>query len=81
MRKVLLVGVTPFKMTGMNSGDKAIAEAERVGFDLSLVDCNLELTHEQRLLQHDSALELVLEMRAAGAAFYAQAASSPPTTR
>ena len=39
----------------------AIAEAERAGFDLSLVDSSLALTHEQRAEQHDSALALVLE--------------------
>jgi len=65
----------------MNAAEKAIEEAERAGFDLSLVDSNLELSFEDRLLRHDSALELVLEMRAAGAAMYAQAAPSPATPR
>jgi len=32
--------------------EKAIAEAERAGFDLSLVDMNLELSCEERVLQH-----------------------------
>jgi hypothetical protein len=48
-----------------------IEEAERAGFDLSLVDSNLRLSVEERLLRHDAALELVLELRAAGAAIYA----------
>jgi len=34
-----------------------IAEAAQAGFDLSLVDASLALTHEQ----HDAALALVLE--------------------
>ena len=65
----------------MNADEKAIAEAERAGFDLSLVDSNLALTPEERLLRHDSALELVLEMRAAGAALYAKRASASTTPR
>ncbi len=39
----------------------AIEEAVRAGFDLSLVDESLRLTPEQRALQHDQALALVLE--------------------
>ena len=38
-----------------------IAEAAQAGFDLSLVDACLALTHEQRAEQHDAALALVLE--------------------
>ena len=56
----------------MSSDDKAIEEAERAGFDLSLLESNLELTHEERLLRHDGALELVQAMREAGRALYAQ---------
>ncbi len=81
MRKTLLGGLTLFKMTDMNSGEKAIAEAERAGFDPSLVDSNLRLTVEERLLRHDSALEFVLELRAAGAAIYAQAAPAAASPR
>jgi len=64
---------------GMSSSDAAIHEAERAGFDLSLIDCTLALTNEQRLLQHDSALEFVLALKAAGAAHDARTAPSPPT--
>ena len=39
----------------------AIEEAEKAGFDLSLVDASLTLTLEQRARQHDQALTLVLE--------------------
>jgi hypothetical protein len=44
----------------------ATEEAERAGIDMSLIDENLRLTPEQRALQHDSALELVIAMEAAG---------------
>jgi hypothetical protein len=50
----------------------AIAEAERAGFDLSLVDCNLAVTPERRCLHHASALEFALELRAAGERLYAR---------
>jgi len=41
--------------------NNAIGDAERAGFDLSLVDASLALSHEQRARQHDQALALVLE--------------------
>jgi hypothetical protein len=40
---------------------EAIEEAEKAGFDLSLVDESLALSHEERARQHDQALALVLE--------------------
>jgi hypothetical protein len=40
----------------------AIQTAEDAGFDLSLVDCSLRLSHEERARQHDGALALVLEL-------------------
>ena len=45
----------------MQSENRAIAEAELAGIDLSLVDASLALTHEERASQHDQALALVLE--------------------
>ena len=66
---------------GMNADERAIAEAEKAGFDLSLVDSNLRLSVEERLLRHDSALELVQALRAAGAAMYAQAAPAAASAR
>lgn len=39
----------------------AIENAEKAGFDLSLVDASLRLTPEERARQHDQALALVLE--------------------
>jgi hypothetical protein len=41
--------------------NSAIEEAERAGFDLSLVDASLALSPEVRAAQHDQALALVLE--------------------
>jgi hypothetical protein len=44
----------------------AIEEAERAGFDLSLVDESLSLSRDQRALQHQEALNLALELEEAG---------------
>ncbi len=43
-----------------------IEEAERAGFDLSLVDESLSYSYEQRALHHQAALNLALEMESAG---------------
>jgi hypothetical protein len=43
-----------------------IEEAERAGFDLSLVDESLTYSYEQRALHHQAALNLALEMENAG---------------
>lgn len=61
--------------------DQAIEAAARAGFDINLIDCNLALTPEERLLRHDSALELALALRRAGERKRAQSASVTPTTR
>ena len=65
----------------MSDAEKALAEAERVGLDLSLVDSNLRLSIDERLWRHDSALELVLEMRRAGKALHAQTPPVAATAR
>jgi hypothetical protein len=49
-------------VVSMVQRSQAIEEAERAGFDLSLVDESLRLTHEERARQHDQALALVLEL-------------------
>ena len=41
---------------------QAIAEAERAGFDLSLLQDALDATHTERAMQPDGALALVLEL-------------------
>ncbi|MEO8314034.1 MAG: hypothetical protein ABI645_04485 [Pseudomonadota bacterium] len=43
-----------------------LQQAEAAGFDLSLVDESLRLSPEQRLLQHQQSLELVLAVEQAG---------------
>jgi hypothetical protein len=59
----------------MNSADKALEEARQAGFDLNLVDLNLALTPEERVLRHAAALALAQEMREAGEALRAQSTS------
>lgn len=39
--------------------------AEKAGFDLSLVDENLLISVEQRLIQHQAALDVALQLRGA----------------
>jgi hypothetical protein len=48
---------------------------------LSLLDLNLALSHEERVLQHAAALEFALDLAAAGAAYYAQSASVAESAR
>ena len=44
----------------------ATDEAAQAGFDTSLIDDNLACTYEQRALQHQSALNLALELEEIG---------------
>ena len=44
----------------------ALLEAERAGFDSSLIAESFTLSYEQRAIQHQRALELALEMERAG---------------
>lgn len=50
----------------MTARPTAIEEAERAGFDMSLVDESLSLSYDQRALQHQEALNLALELERAG---------------
>ena len=56
---------------------KAIEEARRAGIDLDLLDSNLALSAEERVLRHESALELVRALREAGAAYEKSTLSAP----
>ena len=47
-------------ITPLNSD--AIQEAEEAGFDLNLIELNLSLSPSERIEQHQSALDLVLEL-------------------
>ncbi len=44
----------------------ATEEAERAGFDLSLIEANLSYSYEKRVLLHDQALALALEFERVG---------------
>lgn len=59
----------------------AIEDAERAGFDLTLVDESLRLTHEERTRQHDQALALVLEFDRIRDQRNAKSESSPSAAR
>ena len=43
-----------------------IKEAERAGFDLSLIEESLSYSYEQRAVHHQAALNLALEIERAG---------------
>jgi hypothetical protein len=43
-----------------------IEEAERAGFDLSLIEESLSYSYEQRAVHHQAALNLAVEMEKAG---------------
>ncbi len=53
-------------LLSMPTHPSAMEEAERAGFDLSLVDESLSLSYDQRALQHQEALNLTLELERAG---------------
>ena len=50
----------------VNTGANAIADAERAGVDLSLIDASLSYSCEQRAVQHQEALNLALELERVG---------------
>lgn len=43
----------------------AVAAAERLGIDLSLIDESLRLTPEQRAIEHQRALDMALQLESA----------------
>jgi hypothetical protein len=51
---------------GMYKPLSAAEIAERSGFDLSLIRVSLGYSYDQRAIQHQAALELMLEMERAG---------------
>ena len=60
----------------MEQTDPALEEARQAGIDLDLLDSNLALTYEERALRHQSALQLALMLREAGAAYERSQSSS-----
>jgi len=65
----------------MSSTDKAIRQAVQAGFDLSLLEVSLALTLEERVRQHDAALELVTALRSAGRQLHAKPRTPPAKAR
>jgi len=61
----------------MEQMDPALEEAQRAGIDLDLLDSNLALTYEERALRHESALEVVLMLKEARAAYEKSQPPSP----
>ena len=59
----------------------AIEAAMQAGIDLGLVDDNLRLTHEQRALQHQAALDFALEVERAGRGLHERSAKAPAASR
>lgn len=51
-------------MHALPTSDSIELEASEI--DIALIDYNLSLTYEQRIDQHQSALDLVLELRRIG---------------
>jgi hypothetical protein len=49
----------------MDRDTDVIEAARAAGFDLHLIDTNLALTLEERLRQHDQALDIILELQQA----------------
>jgi hypothetical protein len=44
----------------------AVERAIEAGFDISLIETSLGYSYEQRVLQHQAALDLALELERAG---------------
>jgi hypothetical protein len=64
-------------LSGMGEPLTAIEEAERAGFDLSLLKESLNYSYEQRAVNHQRALDLALEMERAGRQLRERSQSTP----
>ena len=53
----------------------AIEDALRAGIDIGLLEDNMRLSHEQRALQHQDALDLALALLRAGRALHERPAT------
>lgn len=58
----------------------ATEEAERAGFDLSLIEANLSYSYEKRVLLHDQALALALEFERVGRQLRGDSQSTTPVS-
>jgi hypothetical protein len=50
----------------VSTTNTAIEDAEKAGFDLSLMDASLSYSSEKRAIQHQEALNLALELERVG---------------
>ncbi len=50
----------------MSTTSTAIEDAEKAGFDLSLMDASLAYSYEKRAIQHQEPLNLALELERVG---------------
>ena len=76
--RIILCGAPDFANShDMEQPNQALEDARRAGIDLDLMDSNLALTYEERVLRHESALELMLALREAGAAYETSAPATP----
>lgn len=55
--------------------------AARAGIDIGLLEDNLRLSHEQRVLQHQDALNLALELERIGQEWRERSATAAAPTR
>ena len=58
----------------------AVAEAERAGFDISLIDCSLSYSYQKRAEQHEAALNLALELEKIGQQLRDKSQPTAPAT-
>jgi hypothetical protein len=63
----------------MDNPAQAFEDARRAGIDLDLLDSNLALSYEERVLRHESAQELMWALREAGSAYEKSAPPSAET--
>ena len=61
----------------MSQSLSALEQAELAGFDSSLIDANLSYSYEQRVILHDAALVLALEIEKVGRELRDNAQSAP----
>lgn len=65
LEKKLCTGPRGEKSERVQNAEEILADARRAGIDLDLLDSNLALSYEDRVLRHASALELVCALREA----------------
>lgn len=74
-----MTGAAGLELRSMTTRPSAVDEAERAGFDLSLIEANLSYSYEKRVLLHDRALALALEFERAGRQLRGDSQSAAPT--